>query len=286
MTRIHPSCGQCSQCIDRRFAVIAADQDSEDPAESYKVDLFLGERPRGSDQEMALAYVRSASNANQMTDNAFFADYGEMSRVVCFFPESADTVGSRIFDLYQRHAATVCRVFDEATRLHASKLLEGTLPADCLLSLGVSQREGGSPYPLPSDVSALPATLGPEIRIATDTSRKRVVFDRWGEVTGVSASLIIALAEPFRQAASNELAPEHYPFTETPKLLSQTRCNDGETLRRRIKRCRDTIADLAKKAGDSPPSLDAVTENSQWHGYRLNPDQIRIVAVSELSGGG
>jgi hypothetical protein len=286
MTKLHPHCGQCSQCIDRRFAVIAAGQDSEDPAESYKVDLFLGERPRGPDQEMALACVRSASNVNQMTDIAFFAHYGETSRVVGFFPESADAVASRIFDLHRRHAATVCRAFDEATKLHAPTLREGSLPADCLLSLVVSQREGGSPYPSPIGVPELHTTLGPEIRIAIDTSRKRVVFDRWGEVTGVSAWLIIALAEPFRQATRDELAPEHYPFTETSKLLSQTRCNDGETLRRRIKRCRDTIADIAKKAGDPPPSLDAVIENSQWHGYRLNPDQIRIVAVSELSGGG
>jgi len=29
--------------------------------------------------------------------------------------------------------------------------------------------------------------------------------------------------------------------------------------------------------------LDAVIENSQWHGYWLNPDRIRIVALSEMS---
>ena len=34
-----------------------------------------------------------------------------------------------------------------------------------------------------------------------------------GEITGVSAELIIALAEPFRQAMRDELAPERYPFT-------------------------------------------------------------------------
>jgi 7-cyano-7-deazaguanine synthase in queuosine biosynthesis len=286
MTIMHPHCGRCSQCVDRRFAIIAANQDSEDPPEAYGVDLFQGKRPRGPDQEMALAYVRSASNVNQITDIAFFAHYGETSRVVGFFPESADTVASRIFDLHQRHAATVCRVFDAAITSHAPALREGRLSSDCLLSLVVSQREGGSTYPSPSDVPALPATPGPEIRIAIDTSQKRVVFDRWGELKGVSASLITALAEPFRQAARDELAPEHYPFTETSKLLSQNRCNDGETLRRRIKRCRDTIADLAKKADGAPPSPDAIIENLQWHGYRLNPDRIRIVALAELSGGG
>jgi Queuosine biosynthesis protein QueC len=196
MTVLHPHCGRCSQCIDRRFAVIGAMQHPDDPAESYKVDLFVGERQAGPDREMALAYVRSASDINQMTDIAFFAHHGETSRIVGFFSEPTDTVARRIFELYRRHAATVCGVFDAAIALHAPKLREGTLPADCLLSLVVSQREGGSLYPIPSSVSGQVATFDPEIRMAIDTERKRVALDRWGELTGVNASLIIALADP------------------------------------------------------------------------------------------
>jgi hypothetical protein len=60
MTILHPHCGHCSQCIDRRFAVLAAGQENEDPAEAYKVELFTDERPPGPDREMSLAYVRSA----------------------------------------------------------------------------------------------------------------------------------------------------------------------------------------------------------------------------------
>ena len=82
----------------------------------------------------------------------------------------------------------------------------------------------------------------------------------------MSAELIIALAEPFRQAMRDELAPERYPFIETSKLMRQINCDADETLRRRVLRCRKKIAQLATNAGDSPPSLDAVIENSQWHG--------------------
>jgi hypothetical protein len=31
------------------------------------------------------------------------------------------------------------------------------------------------------------------------------------------------------------------------------------------------------------PALDAVIENNQSHGYRLNPDTVRIVAITELT---
>ena len=44
MTKLHPHCGQCSQCIDRRFAILAAGQDEDDPEDAYKVDLLLDGR--------------------------------------------------------------------------------------------------------------------------------------------------------------------------------------------------------------------------------------------------
>jgi 7-cyano-7-deazaguanine synthase in queuosine biosynthesis len=285
MTVLHPHCGLCSQCIDRRFAIIAANQSAEDPPEAYKVDLFLGERQAGPDREMALSFVRMASDINQMTDVAFFSHYGETSQIVGFFHESADTVGRRIFDLYRRHAATICRVFDAAIASHASKLREGSLPADCLLFLRVSQREGGSVYPIPRSIPGPPATPGPEIRMAIDRERNRIVLHRWGELTGVSASLIIALAEPFRRAVRGELTQENYPYTDAATLMQQTKCGTDATLRRRVLRCRNQIGELAESGGDPPPSLDAVIENSPWHGYRLNPDRVRFLALSELSGG-
>src|SRR5262245_29481219 len=53
MTQLHPHCGQCSQCIDRRFAILAARQDKEDPKDAYEVDLLLSGREPGPDREMA-----------------------------------------------------------------------------------------------------------------------------------------------------------------------------------------------------------------------------------------
>lgn len=179
-------------------------------------------------------------------------------------------VASRILDLHRRHASAVCRVFDRAISSHAGALREATLSPECLLSLVVSQRDGEQAYPERNRAMEQPAPTTPEIRMAIDEHRNRVVFDRWDEITGVG----------------DELAPEHYPFTETPDLLRWLKCDREETLRRRVLRCRNKITELATNAGDPPPSTDAVIENSPWHGYRLNPDRIRIVTITELGDSG
>jgi 7-cyano-7-deazaguanine synthase in queuosine biosynthesis len=286
MTRLHSHCGRCSQCIDRRFAILAAGQEDHDPPESYNTHLFEGTRRPGPDREIALAFVRSATVVKQMTDMPFFANYGEASRVVAFFPEPEDTVAGRIFDLHQRHAAAVCRVFDQSVAAYAGALRQGDLPQDCLLRLVLAQRQGESNYATPGSVTRQTVTTDPKIRIAIDAKGRRVVFERWGEIKGVIADLLISLAEPFRIAMRDEIAPEHYPFITTSDLMSLTKCDAKETFRRRILRCRTKISEMASAAGYHSPSVNAVIESLQWHGYRLNPDSIRIVAESELSGRG
>ena len=51
ITRLHTHCGCCSQCIDRRFGIIAAGAAELDPVEMYKIELLTGERERPTDRK-------------------------------------------------------------------------------------------------------------------------------------------------------------------------------------------------------------------------------------------
>jgi hypothetical protein len=174
-------------------------------------------------------------------------------------------------------------VFDEAIKTNAAKMREGSVPADCLLSLVVAQGSEGSSYVAPSSALEQPRAATSEIRMSIDEDGKRVIFERWGEMKGANAQLLIVLTEPFRDATRKELAPERYPFLQKSNLIRQIECRSDEVLRRRILRCRNKIKKIAKEAGGIELSIDAVIETSQWHGYRLNPDRVRLVALSELS---
>jgi hypothetical protein len=141
MTIQHPHCGLCSQCLDRRFAILAVGLAHEDPEEAYGVELFTGERPAGADREMALAYVQAATEIDRLDDLAFFERYGEVQRAVGFFPDPTDAVAERILGLHRRHAAGICGVLEEALRARASSLLRASLPPSCLLCLVAGQAQ-------------------------------------------------------------------------------------------------------------------------------------------------
>jgi len=84
------------------------------------------------------------------------------------------------------------------------------------------------------------------------------------------------------QAMSEERVSENFPFTRTSNLKRQINYSDYETFRKLVQRSRKKISQLAERAGDPPPSIEAVIESSQWHGYRLNPTQVRIVTLSDI----
>ncbi|MEK7270552.1 MAG: 7-cyano-7-deazaguanine synthase [Planctomycetota bacterium] len=135
MTRLHTHCGICSQCIDRRFAVLAAGLEGHDPAEAYKVGLLLDPRADGEPRTMLASYVETASEIARMSPADFFSRYGEASRVLKHLNGSADTTALQLFELHQRHAKQVTKVVDDAIAKNASAIRNRTLPPTCLLRL-------------------------------------------------------------------------------------------------------------------------------------------------------
>jgi len=66
--RARPQCGVCSQCVDRRFAAVAAGFEEHDPADAYELDLFKDALAEGNQRAMVLQYVRFARRIDGCSD--------------------------------------------------------------------------------------------------------------------------------------------------------------------------------------------------------------------------
>jgi len=149
---MHPHCGKCSQCVERRLVALAAGYgDDEDPPEMYGLK-FLTEGLDGEDRILVESYFETV-NKIQRIQNAtqFCVTYPELGRVINHINGSADQVAQAIFDLYRRHAIQVGDALDAEGRAAISRL--GELPANCGLSIAFSRR------PLPA-AEATPETVG------------------------------------------------------------------------------------------------------------------------------
>jgi 7-cyano-7-deazaguanine synthase in queuosine biosynthesis len=134
MTNSHTHCGTCSQCIDRRIAMVAADADKFDAVEAYKADIFTQGRSKDEDKIMAAAYLERANQVRGQDDIAqFIARYSEVSRVFRYLDGNPAGVAQKVYDLYKRHAEEVCNAIDTMVGRNISAIRQRILPGDCLL---------------------------------------------------------------------------------------------------------------------------------------------------------
>ncbi len=133
-TNQHPHCGTCSQCIDRRLAVLAAQASQYDPADGYKVDLLTGNREQSS-RTMLAVYLETANRIPRYTPADFFAHFGEAVRAFGSLEHSPELSAVAIYEMMRRHSEAVNRVVDSALRDHATAIRQRALPSTCLVRL-------------------------------------------------------------------------------------------------------------------------------------------------------
>jgi 7-cyano-7-deazaguanine synthase in queuosine biosynthesis len=68
-----PHCGECTQCLGRRFAVLSAGLEQHDPEDGYRVRLFVDERCEGTRRALAVSYIELARGLGRMSPRDFLA---------------------------------------------------------------------------------------------------------------------------------------------------------------------------------------------------------------------
>ncbi|MBL0889490.1 MAG: 7-cyano-7-deazaguanine synthase [Gemmatimonadaceae bacterium] len=134
-TRGQPHCGTCTQCIDRRFATIAAGVAEHDLVGRYEADIFTTPLKDGQDRTHAENYVRFAQELGTY-DNASAFAVARLPDLTLALPDSGlDEYIQSVYELLQRHQADVHRVLEVMVRAHASDIARGSLSPHCLLSI-------------------------------------------------------------------------------------------------------------------------------------------------------
>lgn len=276
-TKQHPHCGRCSQCIDRRFAILAAGLDTFDPVEAYHVDLMTGSRTRVQDKEAALSYVRCGFGYEMMTEADLVTHYPSILNAVDSLGEPSDTALERITGLLQRHGRSVVTVM----RKELAARQPHQFPIDSLPNLyGEVQRAQVLP------VSQVASSISGEEEtktlhnLAFDRKRKLVVINQIITVKGAAFRMLDGLLDEYLQAAGRGLDPLDYPTIDARKLSARLDLLDEATLRQSVRRSRRLLGRKFASAGFEAGDGEALIENIPWSGYRLCPDQVKVRMLS------
>lgn len=274
-TKQYPHCGRCSQCVDRRFAMLAAGLEGHDPEEAYRLDLMASPRERVQDKEVALSYVRSAFAYEAINEAELVAQFPAILNAVKSLGEPPDTALRRIVDLLKRHGSSVATVMrDEmsSTRLEPA-------PANSLPYLyGAAQREQlFTSMPVSPE---LHNELEQVFEIVIDQKRKVLRINDAIQIKGAGFKLLNTLATAFLQGAGQGLDLLDFPTLDAGQLAVGAGLQDDAAVRQSVSRTRTLLGTKFTSAGlDCADGKDLI-ENIPWSGYRLRPDRVRVRYVT------
>jgi 7-cyano-7-deazaguanine synthase in queuosine biosynthesis len=165
----YPHCGTCSQCIDRRVGIVAAEAEGYDPAGKYKSDVFTGVRPSDEDRMMVATYVERANEIAKLGNaTELIARYPEVVGMLDFLEGKPAAAAAKVLELHKRHAQEVNKAIERTLAANVKALRERTLPVDCLLRLTYDSGGGGL------------AMTAPVAQPATEQQKERWEKERHG----------------------------------------------------------------------------------------------------------
>ncbi len=285
---VRTHCGACSQCLDRRFAIVAAGLEDHEAPEIYETDIFTGAREATMSKTMAVEWTRRMRSYADMTPEDLMAEVGpELSRIIRGHPKlAARDVVRQTLDMHKRQAAIVTSVLEKMFGQQAGALAKGLLPATSLLVLHAGQGGQSAMHKSPEPIRTAFATiddadrqedtrpdLAAPLRVAflREHERDIVAIEGYCRLTGQLARIPVALLPNLLQGRDNDLDTADYPWTRSGQLardLEQTKAS----VRQNLARMRNLIAESYEAIHGMAPETPLLVQTRLSHGYRLDPD--------------
>ncbi len=147
-TKISKHCGVCSQCIDRRVAIIAADAERFDDEKDYSTDFFTEsvdvhhkdyeDHFDAPNKNLLASFFLRGKQIQNMNYSQFEMEFPEISTALLYMGKDPLNAAQDIYRLYQRLAKDILSVIKYAQSSRFSDRLsdpDNPLPDDCLTYL-------------------------------------------------------------------------------------------------------------------------------------------------------
>jgi 7-cyano-7-deazaguanine synthase in queuosine biosynthesis len=128
-------CGTCSQCVDRRFAVVAADLADQDPSTRYMVDCFRGPLDEDLAKTTVVSYHELAVKISELDGDGLLQEYDQLIDAIPINDPAQRSVGQELIDMLHRHAEATIGVVKRMVQEASEDLARRRLPPNCLLTM-------------------------------------------------------------------------------------------------------------------------------------------------------
>lgn len=280
-TKEHTHCGVCSQCIDRRFSILAANLDEHDPQTQYGCDLMLGSRDKGEDIVMAANFVAFAQDISEMSLNIFQKKFPQLFDALSFYKESEPL--PKIYAMLKRHAVSVNAVIQKTIKQNAEIMAGGRLPPKSLLSIvatGAKEIQISEPKDTTQELADFMDKLSiVPCEFVIDEDSKQVIFAGGLILDGTEYTLIKILLPNFLAAKKGSTEAK---TIQSDTLIKEIYVHNEDSFRKMVSRVNKKISEKAGVSMGVTFGTKDFIENIHGKGYRINKVARLLSSVSDL----
>ncbi|NBX75109.1 MAG: hypothetical protein EBQ92_00945 [Proteobacteria bacterium] len=275
-------CGVCSQCVDRRFGVLAAGIEAHDDASKYGVDLLTGARNDDQEFTMGAGYVRFAQEFRALPKKNFITEFPEITAAAKHLPGlTPDAAVDKIYELYQRHSGDVMGVIQKGLVEHQEELAARTLPPSSILAMNFNQSKL-EPAPVADTMAQVKSFMdnlqAPVLEFFVDEMNQSIIFKGGFALTGADYNLVLALLPNFRTGKRNNA---EIAYVRAPDLADALSMQEP-SMRQAIGRTRAKVQEQLTVDLGIPFGPDDFIENKDRAGYRLAPALREVAGVADF----
>ncbi len=296
-TVLKTHCGSCSQCLDRRFAILNAQLADADPSSRYETDVLLGARDKTS-AVLPVEWTKHHLQIGQIDETEFLSRFGtEIGRIVAAYPgDNREDIFGRVLDLHRRQSRIVLQVLKSQIELSAEALASRSLPSDCLLVMHLGRSDQAPSIPNPSTPGrwaqpdqddygdSAPAPGEPLTLVFEDDGRTQAVrVLGLCSFTKMVAKVTFELKKYYEADKSNQVPPDQFSFNHLAQ--ADTLAVSKNEIRVLVSRGRATLATAYRQMHGVEPDSSLLFQTKQSKGYRLNPHTLIRPSSGPSSGG-
>lgn len=140
-TRLHTHCGTCSQCIERRLAILQNGLDDFDPEEMYQTRLFLDSLGKKDERMMVENYMGHARLLEEIGIDDFFERFPDGFSMARGIDLPIAKAGQLLYDLHNRHGRQTAEVVNSQISKHSDDIRKGRISPHSLLGMIVGKSD-------------------------------------------------------------------------------------------------------------------------------------------------
>lgn len=276
-------CGSCTQCLDRKFAVLANDLGKFERDDDYATDVLFGTRERDDQKALTVEWVRHARRLSAMSEGEFRSRFmSELLRITRTFDDKKAAM-TLCYNMHKSHGDAVMGVLVGLSAPQVKAAPQGSIASEMggnrMAPPVESTAETQKPMREDRPLQRWPDSNDAVLEVMQSDGNTFVVLDVV-DFTGIHGRLLSSLLDVYLEDRARGLPLSKHRCLKAREIADQLHVSE-DYVRTEVKRIRQNLKEAWNAIHEETRREPVLIKTVGKRGYQLDR-RINVVLAAEM----